>query len=308
MSGQRNMKVVSRETTLHQAYFARAERLRERSSSWSTEARLDAVRRLIWSFYRSHGRAFPWRTTTNPYRILVSEVMLQQTQTSRVVPKYAEWMRELPTVRSLAEAPLPKVLGLWQGLGYNRRAVALRNAARMVVEDFGGRVPCEVKELLSLPGVGAYTANAVCAFSANQKAVLIETNIRTVVLYFFFAGCQQVHDREIEPIVERLCPPRRSREWYYAMMDFGVCMKRFIVSSNAQSLHYRKQSRFDGSRRQLRGKVVRELLGREVGSLSALAKRLGCSLPEVRVVVDALAQEGILKVGRKGISLAEGVG
>lgn len=302
------MKAVSRETpaTPELRFFARAERLQKRLESRPIDAKVAAVRRLIWEYYRAHPRTFPWRNSTDPYRILVSEVMLQQTQTVRVLPKYKAWLRALPTVRSLAAAPLPEVLGLWQGLGYNRRAVALRNAARAIVERHGGRVPVDVGELVALPGIGRYTASAVCAFAENQRTVLIETNIRTVVLYFFFAEREGVSDSEIEPIVARLCPIGRAREWYYAMMDFGVLLKRFRAAPNAKSRHYRKQSRFDGSTRQLRGAIVRALIEQRASSVRVLAKRIDRPAEEVTIVVDALLREGLLSRSARGVALAEG--
>lgn len=282
-------------------FFARASAVRECSRA----NRIKGVRRLIWAYYRTQGRSFPWRSTTDPYKILLSEVMLQQTQTARVVPKYLAWLRELPTVRKLANAPLPQVLGLWQGLGYNRRALALRNAARSVVEAHGGKVPVDFEQLLQLPGIGRYTAAAICTFAKNEPRVLIETNIRTVVLFFFFAGREGVHDSEIEPLVAELCPQKRAREWYYAMMDFGVFLKRYRVAPNALSKHYRKQSRFAGSNRQLRGAVLRELVTSGATSLTLLGKRLGRDGKEIGAIVEVLEREGLLVTNRRRIALAE---
>ena len=302
------MKATNRETptTPELRFFARAARLQKRSEQWPLDRKIAAVRRLIWAYFEAHPRSFPWRSSTDPYRILVSEVMLQQTQTARVLPKYRAWLRALPTVRSLAQAPLPEVLSLWQGLGYNRRAVALRNAAREIVAKHGGRVPLDITELEALPGVGRYTASAVCAFAANQKTVLIETNIRTVVLYFFFAEREGVHDSEIEPLVARLCPAGRPREWYYAMMDFGVLLKRHRAAPNSMSRHYRKQTPFAGSVRQLRGEIVRSLLERRASSVHALAERIGRPAEEVTVLVERLKHEGLVSRRGRGIALAEG--
>jgi len=124
---------------------------------------VQAFRTTVWNHYRRHGRhTLPWRTTTNPYRILVSEVMLQQTQVERVIPYYKTFLRAFPTVQTLAQAPLSRVLTLWQGLGYNRRAKMLHEAAKQVVAQYGGRMPHDAEALETLRGVGPYTARAVC--------------------------------------------------------------------------------------------------------------------------------------------------
>ncbi|UCG84215.1 MAG: A/G-specific adenine glycosylase, partial [Dehalococcoidia bacterium] len=141
---------------------------------------------LIWDYYKDHGRLFPWRQTDDPYHILVSEIMLQQTQTSRVLKKYESFISTFPDFQTLAESPLINVLKAWQGLGYNRRAVALHKIAQIVVADCEGELPSSEKVLVKLPGIGPYTASAIKAIAFNQPAVLIETNIRTVYIFFFF--------------------------------------------------------------------------------------------------------------------------
>ena len=141
----------------------------------------------VWKYYREHGRSdLPWRKTTDPYRILVSEVMLQQTQVERVIPYYTRFLKKFPTVRALAKAPLSQVLIAWQGLGYNRRAKMLHEAAKEVVRGHGGLFPRTALELEKLPGVGPYTAHAVAAFAYNEDGICIETNIRTAVTHHFF--------------------------------------------------------------------------------------------------------------------------
>ena len=218
-------------------------------------------RREVWEFYRAHGRRLPWRETSDPYAVLVSELMLQQTQVSRVFPKFEAWMARFPDVRSLAEASLSEVLAFWNGLGYNRRAVYLQKAACEVCDRFGGNFPRSEEELRSLPGVGAYTAGAVSAFAFGTPSVFIETNIRTVFIHRFFSDIQEkIDDSQILPLVRQTLDRENPREWYYALMDFGAELKRTVPNPGRKSKHYAKQSKFEGSFRQAlsaRGFVLR---------------------------------------------------
>jgi len=217
-------------------------------------------RNIIWDFYKKHGRHdLPWRMTTDPYRILVSEVMLQQTQVERVRGYYAAWLKKFPSIRALAAAPLADVLTSWQGLGYNRRAKMLHEAAKAVMREYEGKLPTDPKQLVLLPGVGPYTARAVAAFSANQDTVFIETNLRTVVLHHFFADKKSVSDREILAVLTEAFPKGRAREWYAALMDYGAYLKRSGIKVNKKSVSYTKQTTFAGSGRQARGAILKEL-------------------------------------------------
>jgi adenine-specific DNA glycosylase len=151
-------------------------------------------RRTIYRHYRACGRTLAWRETRDPYRILVSEFMLQQTQVERVEDKYPQFLGAFPGFAALAGANLKDVLACWQGLGYNRRAKSLLETARAVVELHGGELPSSREELLALPGVGEATAGALMAFAFNRPVVFVETNIRRVCLYFFFPGKREVRD------------------------------------------------------------------------------------------------------------------
>lgn len=216
-----------------------------------------SFRRIVWAHYTKHGRHdLPWRKTKDPYKILVSEVMLQQTQVERVKPFYLEWMQRFPTARKLADAPLSEVLRAWQGLGYNRRAKMLHAAAKEIVKS---GMPETAESLEALPGVGPYTARAVAAFAWNEGGVFIETNIRTAVTHFFFTRRKKVADTEIEEILSASLPKGRAREWNWALMDYGAHLKRSGVRLNAKSRHYAKQKAFSGSLRQARGAILREL-------------------------------------------------
>ena len=237
----------------------------------SSKEKISNVVSSVLAHYESGRRLFPWRETTDPYHILVSEYMLQQTQTDRVVPKYVSFLKKFPDVTSLASALRKEVLALWSGLGYNRRAVALHNAASMIVAEYGGRVPETTEELLTLPGVGGYTAAAIRAFAYDQPVVVIETNIRTVVFHHCVRNKRQVVGDEVirffveqllRDVVARKVAPRT---FYSAMMDYGAYLKSQGVRTNERSKHYTKQSKFDGSVRQARGALLRHFVAAEKG-------------------------------------------
>ncbi|MEO6536573.1 MAG: A/G-specific adenine glycosylase [Candidatus Paceibacterota bacterium] len=257
-------------------------------------------RKIVWKHYEEQGRhSLPWRKTKDPYRILVSEVMLQQTQVDRVLPYYRAWFTAYPTIKKLAEAPLKDVLTHWQGMGYNRRAKMLHEAAKVVVRDCRGKMPASVQELEKLPGVGNYTARAIAAFAHNQDVVFIETNIRTVVTHHFFTDSEVVSDAEIFEVIERALPKGSAREWYAALMDYGAFLKRSGIRINAKSKSYTKQSVFAGSGREVRGAIVRELTTRPA-TKQQLVKLFGTERePQIITQIQKLLNEGIIeKLGR----------
>ncbi|MCD5382310.1 MAG: A/G-specific adenine glycosylase [Candidatus Pacebacteria bacterium] len=214
----------------------------------------------VHNYFVQHGRHdLPWRKTKNPYRILVSEIMLQQTQVDRVIPKYKAFLKVFPTVRALADASLGDVLRAWQGLGYNRRAKMLHNAAKQVVTVHNGRFPRTHEALMALPGIGHYTAGAVMAFAYNTPIPIIETNIRTVYLYHFFKKDSHVADYKVLEKVARTLAPEQPRTWYWALMDYGTHLKKTHGNPNVRSRTYAKQSKFKGSDREVRGAIVRAL-------------------------------------------------
>jgi A/G-specific adenine glycosylase len=255
----------------------------------------------VLAYYREHGRHhLPWRKTKHPYRILVSEIMLQQTQVDRVVPKYRAFLRQFPTVRALAEAPLGDVLVAWQGLGYNRRAKLLSQCAKTVVEEYGGRFPRTYDELRELPGIGSYTAAAVMAFAYNQAVPLIETNVRTVFLHHFFPKrATDVTDADILALVAKTLPAEDVRAWYAAIMDYGSYLKKTIGNANVRAKSYQKQSTFKGSDRQLRGAILRELAGGKKTRLDLHRTLRAFEDLRVDAKLDALMSEGmVVKSGR----------
>ena len=214
----------------------------------------------VWEYYREHGRHdLPWRQTHNPYNILVSELMLQQTQVGRVIPKYEAFIKKYPTVQKLSKASLGDVLRLWNGLGYNRRAKFLLQCAKAVVEKHTGTFPTKYEQLLTLPGIGPYTAAAICAFAYNQPVELVETNVRQVYIHHFFKNKEAVTDKEILDKVSKTLPTDQARDWYAAIMDYGTHLKATHGNLNSKSKHYTKQSKFAGSNREVRGAIIRLL-------------------------------------------------
>jgi len=220
-----------------------------------------AFRAAVLGHYTEHHRDLPWRRTQNPYRVLVSEVMLQQTQVSRVIQKYEDFIAAFPTAHHLTAAPLTEVLRAWQGLGYNRRALALHRAAHTILEQHGGEIPRSLTELQSLPGIGPATAAAICAFAYDLPVCFIETNIRSAFLHFFFQECTDVPDAELLPLVELTLDRENPRVWYFALMDYGVWVKKTHTNPNRRSRHHARQSPFAGSRRQLRAQILRLFTG-----------------------------------------------
>lgn len=215
----------------------------------------------ILEWYKLNGRhGLPWRTNYDPYFVLVSELMLQQTQVARVVPKYQSFIAQYPTVHQLAQASLGDVLRLWQGLGYNRRAKFLLHCAQTVVREHGGVFPTNYQSLLKLPGIGPYTAGAICAFAYNQPVTLIETNVRQVYIHHFFAGSAEITDQQIQEKIQQTTPPDNARDWYAALMDYGTHLKAVHGNNTRRVKGYTKQSTFKGSNREVRGAILRVLV------------------------------------------------
>ncbi|WP_082122630.1 HhH-GPD family protein [Methanoculleus sediminis] len=251
-------------------------------------------RDLILSYYRAHGRDLPWRHTTDPYRILVSEIMLQQTQVERVAVKYREFLDRFPDFESLARAPKSEVLLAWQGMGYNRRAIALQETARCVVDEHGGDLPADVETLATFPGIGNATAAAIVAYAFNMPVVYIETNIRRIFIHFFFQDREDVRDDEILPLVERSLYRENPREWYSAMMDYGTVLKKRTANPNRRSASYSRQSRFEGSDRQIRGRILALVLEEGAVTEKEVILRL-CEEPgRVKRILGDLAREGFV--------------
>ncbi len=219
---------------------------------------ISSFRRTVLAHFRNNGRKnLPWRKTRDPHAILVSEIMLQQTQVDRVIPYFNRWIKKFATPPALARAKLIDVLREWSGLGYNRRAKFLHDAAKEIVAKHGSRVPRDLAALLALPGVGDYTAKAVRIFAYNEPEVLIETNVRAVFLHHFFPRSKNVPDAKLLPLIEKALNGQVPRIWYAALMDYGSHLKAQNTNPSRRSKHHTKQSKFEGSLRQVRGAILR---------------------------------------------------
>ena len=248
----------------------------------------------IYSFYHTRGREFSWRSELSPYRVLVSEIMLQQTQTGRVEEKFTNFVDRFPDFTALAGAPFSEVLRYWKGLGYNRRAKYLHDIAGQVVDQYDSVLPDDPEVLVRFPGIGSATAASICVFAFNQPHAFIETNIRTVFIHFFFPDRSGVTDAEIMGLVEQTIDRDNPRDWYYALMDYGVMLKKMVGNLSRKSSGYRKQSRFEGSDRQLRGKILDLLLHHSHLDGPTAAARLEHSEERITPLLKGLADEGLV--------------
>jgi A/G-specific adenine glycosylase len=253
---------------------------------------------IVWTHYKREGRRhLPWRKTRDPYRILVSEIMCQQTQVDRVIPKYKAFLKQFPTAEALSNAPLGEVLRAWQGLGYNRRAKMLHECAKKISREYNGKFPKDIEALKRLPGIGPYTAGAVAGFAFNTPVPIIETNIRSAILHHFFSAQEEVNDREVMKYVERTLPLENAREWYAALMDYGSHLKKTYGNPNSRSKHYVKQSVFKGSDRQIRGVLLRHLMKAPATRIELLA---ALAFEDIRIDAQLmrLKEEGLLRLYR----------
>jgi A/G-specific adenine glycosylase len=250
-------------------------------------------RNIILANYGEAGRDFPWRGA-EPWPVMVSEFMLQQTQTERVIPYYERWMKLWPVPSALAEASMEEALREWSGLGYNRRCKFLKNCAVIIASEMNGKVPETPENLLPLPGVGPDIAGAVSCFAYNYPALFIETNIRSAVIHFFFPDRAGVRDGEILPILKAALFREDPRLWYYALMDYGAALKKLVPNPSRRSAHYARQSPFAGSFRQARGKVIRALVSAGPGSAEEIKNKSGLEEDELYRVLEVLEKESMV--------------
>jgi A/G-specific adenine glycosylase len=259
--------------------------------------------KTIWDYYRASKRPFPWRETTDPYHILISEIMLQQTQTDRVVPYFNTWVKKFPTFKKLATASTADVLKAWQGLGYNRRALALKKLAEAVTKEYNGTLPDNFDRLVALPGIGPYTAGAILAFAFNKAVPFIETNIRRVYIHFFFHDHVGVSDKDIFKLVEATMDRDQPREWYSALMDYGVKLaKEGMPNPNRRSKHYTKQSKFEGSYRQVRGAILK-ILAQGPATISKIKKLHPEFADRLPKALADLQKEGFISIVRRRMQI-----
>jgi A/G-specific adenine glycosylase len=251
-------------------------------------------REMVLVYYREHGRDLAWRRTMDPYRILVSEIMLQQTQVERVAIKYPVFLAAFPDFPSLADSPLSEVLAVWQGMGYNRRAISLQKCARRVIDEFDGVLPQDPEILATFPGIGRATASSICVFAFNLPVVFIETNIRRVFIHFFFGDHEEVNDSAILPIAQEALPVQDPRTWYNALMDLGTVLKKTGENPNRRSRHYTKQSAFEGSDRKIRGSILRLLLAEKNLTQEDIIGKYSEDPIRIARILHDLADEGFI--------------
>lgn len=270
-----------------------------------TLAQISQFQSMIWDFYITNKRTFAWRETQNPYHIVASEIMLQQTQTHRVIPKFAQFIETLPTFNDLAHASLHTVLHLWQGLGYNRRGKYLHEIAHKVVHEYNGMLPQDPTILVTFPGLGRATAASICAFAFNKPVAFIETNIRAVYLHTFFPIQANIPDVQLMPLIEQTLDVTNPREWYYALMDYGVHLKKTMPNPSRKSKHHTVQSKFEGSNRQIRGTIIRLLT--QTATLDQKELILALQAPEERIlpIISKMLTEGLIVFKDSKIAINE---
>jgi A/G-specific adenine glycosylase len=258
-------------------------------------------KKIIRAHYALHRRSFPWRERVADgrkitdrdwvYRVVISEIMLQQTQAPRVVEKFNSFVKKFPDFPALACAPLAAVLAEWQGLGYNRRGLYLKRLAETVVEKYAGKMPRTAAELVALPGIGPHTAGSILAFAFNIPEPFIETNIRSVFIHFFFKNKLSIGDKQVYDLVAATIDRERPREWFSALMDYGVHLKQTARRTHAtdpakRSRHHRKQSAFRGSNRELRAAILKAILKKPTGmSARALLQMVAIHKNDRKVVI-----------------------
>lgn len=257
---------------------------------------------IVWDFYKKNKRDLPWRPKrghiVSPYQILVSEFMLQQTQVDRVVPKFLAFIERFSDMQSLEKASVKDVLRMWSGLGYNRRALYLKESVKLILSEYQTIIPKESSLLKTLPGVGAYMSKILPVFIYNKKETLIETNIRTVYLYHFFKNKESVSDKEIIKIIEDTLPNKYFCEWYYALMDYGSYLKKEKKIKNTQSASYIKQKPFKSSLRYVRGQILKRLLVKKIKKEEVYDLFPEYTSKQVETVCNSLLKESLMQENR----------
>lgn len=250
--------------------------------------------RCIKGYYLHGKRPMPWRDDITPYRVVVSEMMLQQTQVPRVMEKYPAFISRFPDFQTLRDASFADVLAAWQGLGYNRRAKYLHAIGGFVMDRWEGHLPEDPDLLITLPGIGVATAGSIAAFAFNAPVVFIETNIRRVFIHHFFEPEVSVTDACILPIVRQTLDYENPRDWYYALMDYGTWLAGRVENPNRRSRHYARQSAFEGSDRQIRGIILKRLIADSQLPLSDIIALPGCDPARVARILSTMITEGMV--------------
>lgn len=271
-----------------------------------------AFQKHVWDWYTKNRRSLPWRPPrlsssqtwcrNHAYEIFISEIMLQQTQVDRVIPFFEKFITELPDWEALATCPQPKLLKLWKGLGYNRRALNTKRAAQYILAHHDGILPKDLKELQKIPNVGVYTSAALMNFVHRTPTPLIETNVRTVFFHHFYPNQENISDEKIMKKVSATLHTENPREWMYALMDYGSHLRSEGVRITSKSKHYTKQKSFKGSKREIRGKILEILLDEPVLSPEILEQKITDEIKDNENnpmhIIEDMIEEGFLEKKR----------
>jgi A/G-specific adenine glycosylase len=255
-------------------------------------ASMEELHSRVMTWWEKNKRTLPWREDPTPYNVLVSEVMLQQTQVARVIPKYLEFLEVFPNIESLAEAETKRLLQLWSGLGYNRRAIWLRDAARRIIQM--GEFPQTAEELCALKGIGPYTSRSILIFAFNRDLAAIDTNIRRVLIDCGFAN-DEMSIGQLQAVADRLLLKGRSSDWHNALMDYG---SEVLTSRRTGIVPTSSQSKFEGSIRQVRGAIIRQLTcvdSLTIENLLDVLLESGIQLLNPKPILQKLVDEGFIE-------------
>lgn len=264
-----------------------------------SETRIRKFHEKIFTWWKKNKRSLPWRETTNPYYIMISEIMLQQTQVNRSIEKYLEFIDKYPTIKDLAEASVSSVLKSWSGLGYNRRALWLHEAANQIVKlkDF----PETPEELQKLKGIGPYTSRSILIFAFNYDIATVDTNIRRILIAENFAK-EETKEKELFIIAQKLLPKGKARDWHNALMDFGSLV---LTSAKTGIKPKTTTSRNSKENRRFRGIIVKYL----TRNSKALKERMikNCNIPTEKIddILEGLLADGLIIKIRKYYALPE---
>jgi len=271
-----------------------------------SKKQIQHFQKKVYDHYHQNKRDFPWRKAITPYKIVVSEIMLQQTQAPRVVEKFKLFIKTFPNFELLAKAPFKNILKVWQGLGYNRRALGLQKLAQIVVNEYKGKLPKTPEELVVLPWIGPHTAGSIAAFAYNYPSIFIETNIRSVFIHEFFGDKTDIHDKELLPYIEETLDREHPRDWYNALMDYGTLLKEINKNPSRRSKHYTKQSKFEGSTRKLRGMIMKLLTEESPLSLSKIRLHCAEGYTEIQIeqALERLTIEGMVLAKKDRYSIS----
>ncbi len=252
---------------------------------------IELFREKVFNFYRQNKRVFPWRETTDRYAVLISEVMLQQTQAERVVPRFEAWLQNFPDISHLSAATLREILALWSGLGYNSRAVRLHQCASIITECYGGVVPSQPELLKKLPGIGEYTCRSIPVFADNHDVAAVDTNIRRIIIHEFSLP-ETISAARLQEVADTLLPLGQSRQWHNALMDYGSLT---LTSKKTGIRPLTRQSKFQGSKRWYRGQLIKQLVQSEELFLQEIEEKYVDCPWKLDEIIRELMQEGLIE-------------